>query len=175
MRHLRLVLVVFVLCGASIALGRSVLAQDSTPTLDEQHALVGTWSIDRDIDDPTDVPALALFGTDGTFMEVETDEGQQNVAVGAWQPTGPQSAQLTIWSTSTDGTSIVRANIDIAADGNTFTAPYTVEVVLPDGTSTGEVGPLTAHGSRLTVEPQGTPVAASFEDLFGTPEATPSS
>lgn len=72
---------------------------------------------------------------------------------------------------------VVRADIEVAEDGQTLTATYTGEFIGPDGTSTGEVGPGLAEGTRLAVEPQGTPIG-SFEEVFGeqpvgTPEATP--
>lgn len=64
----------------------------------------------------------------------------------------------------------------MAADGQSFTSPYTNEVVDPSCTSSGEIGPGTAEGTRIEVEGPGTPVV-SFEEVFGgvegTPEATP--
>ena len=115
-----------------------------------------------------------MFNLGGTFMELEFDQGVPTVAVGAWQPTGEQTVQLTIWSRGPDGTAVVRADIEVAGDGQTLTASYTVQFTSPDGTmDTGEVGPFTATGTRLAVEPQGTPVAGSFEEIFGTPEGTP--
>ena len=80
-----------------------------------------------------------------------------------WQPTGPQSADVTIHFQQADAegatsTAIVRAAVEVAGDGQSLTATYTLEFIGPDGTSSGQLGPTTATGTRLAVEPMGTPV-----------------
>jgi hypothetical protein len=67
---------------------------------------------------------------------------------------------------------IIRASIEVAPDGQSLTATYTLEFIDPDGTSSGEIGPGMAEGTKLAVEPMGTPVA-SFEEAFEAPAATP--
>ena len=76
-----------------------------------------------------------------------------------------------------EGGGIIRASIEVAPDGQSFTATYTLEFIDQEtGEGSGEYGPGTATGTRLAVEGPGTPVG-SFEDLFsmfeGTPEASP--
>jgi hypothetical protein len=151
----------------TIALGGGVAAQDATPSTMAGHPLVGSWAIDTDTEDPANPVALGIFSSDGTYLEVEVDGF---IGVGGWEPTGESSANMTFWFVTPDGSGTVRASIDVAPEGGTFTATYTVEFVSPDGTSTGEIGPGTAEGTKLSVEPQGTPVG-SFEEVFGTPEA----
>ena len=76
-----------------------------------------------------------------------------------------------------EGAFRIRASIEVAADGQSFTASYTLELLDPaTGEGMGEYGPGTATGTRLMAEAPGTPVG-SLEDLFsqfeGTPEASP--
>jgi hypothetical protein len=56
----------------------------------------------------------------------------------------------------------------VSADGQSWTADYTAELT-GEGLPTGEFGPGSATGTRINVEPMGTPVApveALFPDLF---------
>jgi hypothetical protein len=138
--------------------------------------------LDTDTADPTNPPTLASFGVDGIYSQVEADG---TVGLGAWQATGPRTADMTFHGLATDetGESIglftVRAAIEVAADGMSLTATYTVEQIPAGGSSTGQYGPGQVTGTRIAVEPMGTPVG-SLGDLFGqfeeggaTPEATP--
>ncbi|MEA2596577.1 MAG: hypothetical protein QOF01_3046, partial [Thermomicrobiales bacterium] len=87
--------------------------------------------------------------------------------VGTWTATGERTASLTIVYHDVDealtlrGTIIIRAAAEVSADGDSFTAPYTADFVAPDGTSGGEIGPATAVGTRIVVEPMGTPEAGA--------------
>jgi hypothetical protein len=74
------------------------------------------------------------------------------------------------------GTFVVRASVEVDETGDAFVAQYTGEFVTPDGTETGEYGPGTATGTRIEVEPMGTP-AGPLETLFegGEVAATPTS
>jgi hypothetical protein len=138
------------------------------------HPLVGSWLADIDAGDPSDPPALITFRADGTYVQSEID------GVGAWAATGEQTAALTLHSLGPgpDGAAVVvtiRATVEVAADGQSFTAAYTLELTRPDGTSTGEYGPGTATGTRVAVEPMGTPVGtlADLFTQFEAPEGAP--
>jgi hypothetical protein len=152
-------------------------AQDTTTP---DHPLVGTWLGDTDTADPDNAPELFIAWGDGAWLEVDA-EG--SLSIGRWESTGAQTANLTIWSLGGDeeggfgGTFVIRAMIEVAADGQTLTASYTGEFIGPDGSTTGEHGPGAASATRLAVEPMGAPVG-SFAELFeqfegATPEASP--
>lgn len=82
------------------------------------------------------------------------------------------SANLTFFSYFADeegnfgGGTIVRAEIEVSADGQSLTATYTLEFIDTDGASTGEYGPGSASGTRIAVEPMGDPLG-TLDDLFG--------
>jgi len=175
-----LVLVMLVLLVSIIALGRSSpsRAQEASPAAMSQSPLVGTWMLDTDTEDPSNPPEIATVYADGSYLEVATD----GAGAGRWESTGDDSANLNIWFLQTDdhgnytGTIIVRAMVHLAADGQSFDADYTLELMQPDGSMSDQYGPAHAHGDRLSVEPMGGPVGP-LSDLFqqfeGTPEATP--
>lgn len=52
----------------------------------------------------------------------------------------------------------VRASVTTDADGNSFTAPYTIEFIGPNGKSTGQLSPVTATATRIMAEAPGTPM-----------------
>ena len=101
--------------------------------------------------------------------------------IGAWQPTGENTADLTIVNIfpveeGVVGTAIARISIEVSEDGNSLSAQYTVELQ-GFGELPGEYGPVTASGTRVEVEAMGTPVGP-VDELFGQfeeeePEATP--
>ena len=61
---------------------------------------------------------------------------------------------------------MIRGTVEVAEDGLSFTAPYTLEVVAPDGTRSGEHGVTTARGIRITIEDMGEPVG-TLDELAG--------
>ena len=176
----RLSVVIAILAVALIGIG-TVVTSSRTSAQDaaDQHPLVGAWQLDSDTEDPQNPPELAIASADGSWVGVEVDGA---VSLGRWESTGPQTANLTVWDLGFNeevgfiGSFILRATIEVAADGQSFTASYTGEFIQPDGATMGEYGPGTATASRLSVEPMGTPVG-SFEELFaqfeGSPEASP--
>jgi hypothetical protein len=152
-------------------------AQEATPTTMSGHPLVGVWLLDTNADDPANGPEVTIFTADGAYISVDA-EGFPNH--GVWEATGERTAGLTIVSPGMEeeafaGTFVIRASVEVDETGDSFTAQYTGEFVTPDGTETGEYGPGTAIGTRLTVEEMGTP-AGPFETLFeGEAAATPTS
>jgi hypothetical protein len=168
-------LVCVVVLGVALPGSHPAAAQDGTPTAMAGHPLVGAWVLDNDVDDPVNPPELIVFAADGSYIGAAVDGTN---TIGAWEATGTHSAAVTLvfFVPGEDGASgatvTVRGTVDVAADGQSFTAPYTLEVTDPEGARSGEFGPSTATGTRITVEPMGTPVApisALFAPLAGTP------
>jgi hypothetical protein len=173
-----LVLITLVSLIAIGALGRTASSSaydEATPGAMAKHPFVGTWQLDTDIDDPENAPELVIVSTDGSYLEFDAEGG---IGAGTWESTGDRTANLTIWLLNSDeeggfgGIAIVRAEGEVAEDGQSWTATYTLEFVAPDGTTTGEYGPAAAAAMRLSVEPMGSPVG-SLTDLFGQFEGTP--
>jgi hypothetical protein len=174
-----LALVVLMSLLAIAAAGRSspTRAQDASPPAMMAHPLVGSWSLDTDTSDPSNPPDLGVFAADGSYIEMTLD----GAAAGHWESTGADTADVNIWFLQSDngqylGTLHVRAAVTVAADGASFDADYTLELMQPDGTMSGQYGPAHAHGTRLTAEPMGSPTG-SISDFFakfgGTPVASP--
>src|SRR3954447_24158905 len=111
--------------GAGIA--RSVMAQDTDTA---GHPIVGTWIADTDQESDTNAFDMFTFNGDGTYIEADANG---DVSLGAWEATGPTTANLSIMAFQGDddgnnnGGYMVRASIEVAVDGQTFTATYTLE------------------------------------------------
>ena len=156
----------------------TVTAQDAASTDYAGHPFVGSWMLDTDTSDPGNTPSLVVVSADGSYIEFDSD----GPGVGAWEPTGDTTATLTIHFIDSDGGGggVIRASVEVAADGQSLTASYTLEIFDPaTGEGSGEIGPGIAEGTRMVVEAPGTP-EMSFEDFYaqfgGTPEAaTPAS
>lgn len=138
----------------------------------DQHSAVGSWSVESDLPDAEYTPRLVILSADGSALFIS---GHQTTGIGAWQPMGDTSAMLT-FAITTDGPAyiLIRAQIDLATDGKSFTGIFTMEAVFdPAGGGTrGEIGPGAMDGTRISAEAPGTP-AASFEEMFPQPEGTP--
>jgi len=156
---------VVLLALAAAGLRAGVGAQDVAV---QGHPLVGTWLADTDPENPDNAVDVFRFGADGGYAELDANG---DASIGAWEATGETTATLTVVQGQADdegtnfGTFTLRASIEVGADGDSFTAEYTFELVRPDGTSGGEAGPGTATGERLVVEGPGTP-AMTFEEFF---------
>ena len=172
-RALVMFLSVVVLLGSLLVGGGTLVAAQDTDF--SGHPLVGTWMLDTEPENPDAFPSQVIFSAEGGYVDVDA-EGV--VVIGGWEPTGDTTANLTITSSDPDvGVATIRASIEVAPDGQSFTATYTFEILDPaTGEWSGEIGPGTAEGTRMVVEGPGTP-SMSFEDFFatfeGTPEATP--
>lgn len=154
--------------------GSLVSAQDASGFAD--HPLVGTWQMIIDSGDgaDTDCPNEAVFTSDGAYIDVSCD---YSVTVGAWEPTGDNTAILTIYQLDDEGLFLIRAAITVADDGASFTAEWTFEMVDPaTGEGTGEYGPGTVSATLRVAEGPGEPIGSMME-LWGgeeeTAEATP--
>jgi hypothetical protein len=139
---------------------------------DNLHPAVGTWSVESDLGDAEYTPRLMILAADGSALFVS---GRQTMGMGVWQPVGDTSAMLT-FAVTTDGPAyiLIRTTIALAADGTSFTGTFTLEAVFDPagGGTSGELGPGSLAGTRISAEAPGTP-AASFEEMFPQPESTP--
>lgn len=167
MRRIGVLLLAAVIMSGTliVAGGTFTTAQDATPAALTEHPLVGTWTLA--IEGEEYPSTLDVFSADGTYVEASSIDG---FGAGAWEATGENTANLTFRVIHVDGTAVIRATLEVAPDGQSLTATYTVETIAPDGTSSGELGPGTAEGTKVTVEPPGTPVGpldGTFEDIFG--------
>lgn len=167
------------MAGASIGtvLGLSGLrlaAAQETST--DGHALVGTWFLTESSDNPTDADDVFILHADGTYIEVNASG---SVRLGAWEATSPMTANLTIVANNRgeDGADtggiILRLAITLNPDGNTYTAEGNIEIRSPDGTFSGQAGPVGGTATRFAVEAPGTPVMTPEELFGGMAEATP--
>lgn len=163
--------------GLGLALrARAAVAQEATPSATASHALVGTWFLTESSANPTNARDLFTLHGDGTYIEANADG---SVRLGAWEPTGPTTANLIIVADARGedgadtGGQILRLAITLNPDGQTYTAEGTIEIRSPDGTLSGQVGPIRGAASRLAVEGPGTPVMTPEEFFGGAPGATP--
>lgn len=162
----RILIVLSLVSLVSAGPGAFVAAQDATPADDGVHPIVGSWSLSAE--SAEEPPSLATFHQDGTAIEIIPGGG---TGIGAWMATGPSSAAVTlryheVGPEGFAGVFILRASIEVAADGSTFMATITGEFVLPDGTASGQYGPAAVSAERVVAEAPGEPVGP-LDALFG--------
>lgn len=148
---------------ATLALAAGVMAapvaaQDGSMA---EHPFVGAWIIDPTPQDPSDPPDLFTVAAGGTVTSASSD----GIGSGAWSASGDHSADVTFVVPSVDpeagfmGLLTVRASVDVADDGASFSGTYTLEfpaaVSEAFGMPAGEVGPGEVTGQRVSVEPMG--------------------
>jgi hypothetical protein len=172
---IRVAVFAFVVLSGGILPLRSVDAQEATPAAGSNHPLVGAWVLDRDETHPTNPQQLIVITADGLYFGAEYGGG---TTAGVWEATGPRTAAITLRVTPSEqsvpflGLAVIRGTVEVAEDGLSFTAPYTLEVIAPDGTSSGEHGVTTARGVRITIEDMGEPVG-TLDELESATGATP--
>jgi hypothetical protein len=155
-----------VLLSVSVIASGAFAASEGTP----EHPVIGTWAA---------VPpasGFVLFGADGSVVGMDPNGG---TVFGNWQSTGDRTADFTVRGLATPGQPssgilTARASIEVAEDGTTATVTATVESSTPDGGTTGQLGPISAELTRLTVEPMGSPVAP-LPSAMAMPSPVPSS
>jgi hypothetical protein len=149
-------------------------AQEASPSAMAGHPIVGTWIITRDITNTTQVPVVVVFTADGGFI----DPGQR--VAGVWEPTGPQSAAMTIIPFIEEGNGgygVVRATMEVDEGGDTMTGFSAITIVAPDGTVVASPEGSNGRATRLQVEPmenQGMGLTG-FPTWTPAPPATPTS
>lgn len=181
MRRLSVFIAALALLGAGLwAVASGALAQDDTAG----HPLVGSWLVDSELENPDNPNETALVHGDGTLVDINPGgDGGLEVNGGVWRSTGDRTAELTFVNTFPIGdnvfaTATIRATIEVSEDGNSFDGQYTVEITGMPVAPEGEYGPEAVTGTRIQVEPMGTPVGPAsdlFGEFEGTPEATPTS
>ena len=157
--------------------------QATTPPTEESAEgppIVGSWVLKVD-GFPEAFTELVAVQADGTLIDTNA---AGSIGIGSWEATGPNSFNLTFNSLSLIGSTdrvegslamgTIRASGEVSEDGQSFTAEFTLELT-GEGTPPGEFGPGSVTGTRINVEPMGTPVApveALFPDLFPPDEGT---
>lgn len=141
-------------------LAPATLAQSASPMPTAASPAVGAWVLTI-ADNPTSPPQEIILHADGTYLQYD---GAGGVSIGAWAATGPNTGAITLVqygldSTGKVGHSTIRATFEVAPDGNSLTAAYTLEYFGADGSDSGQMGPGSATGTRVLVEPMGSPVA----------------
>ena len=158
MHHIRsIVAVLTTLALAVAAISPIVVAQEDAA----MHPLVGAWILDPTPDDPSDAVNLVTFNAEGTLVSA----GFEGTAMGSWEPTGERTADVTFRGLTVDpqagfiGLVTIRASGEVAADGQTFTATYTVEppaaMMEMLGVPEGQLGPGEVTAQRIDVERMG--------------------
>jgi hypothetical protein len=143
-----------------VLLAPGALAFDRERSRSEAHLLVGAWVVDTNTADALDPPGLLTIGGDGTLRLTDCCNAP---AAGAWVPSSTRTADATLLAPWFDddgfvGFNTIRADVVIAADGEALTATYTMDIPDRAGGSSGQLGPVTASGTRLQVEALGEPV-----------------
>ncbi len=139
---------------ALVALSPGAIAQEDGA----EHPLVGAWVLDTTPDDPSDAVDLFVVNPGGTVLSLSG----QGPAAGSWEPTGDRTADVTFRGLTFTpdggfgGLVTIRASGEVAEDGQTFTATYTIEppaamaqmVGLPEG----QLGPSEVFAQRISVD-----------------------
>ena len=138
------------------------------------HPLSGSWI--AHLAEEGSAPLLELLSFDEAG--VVRAAGPTGVSVGAWAPTGERTANATLVfpidiGDGARGLGTIRGGLEVAEDGQSFTATYTIEFrpgpALEDGPTfpVGQLGPVTVNAERIVVEPMGEPVGPppSIEQL----------
>lgn len=123
------------------------------------HPIVGSWVAENS----ENTYWLISFSADGTVRGAS----QNGPSMGAWIAAGDRTADTTLrvameLEAGTAGLGTIRGSVEVSADGQSFTATYTLE--LPEGADSGgqvpqgELGPVAITGVRIAVEPMGDPV-----------------
>ena len=113
-------------------------------------------------------PGDVVFSADGTLVSLDSED----VSLGVWEPTGPSTVALMfsglipVEELGIAGARItIRATLEVAPDGQSFSGDYTAELSGSEAMPTGEYGPDSVTGTRVVVEPMGTPVGP-IEELL---------
>jgi hypothetical protein len=149
-----------VVTGA-LAVRGSTSAQEATPSAMAGHPLVGTWIVDRNPADPTEMPTTNVLTADGGLIDPSVG------AAGVWVATGERTADFTLIAIFEEGMAVtgqptagggsyfvVRGSLEVDATGDTATATVSQTHVTPDGTVLDQLAEGTSTYLRLKVEPQ---------------------
>ena len=118
--------------------------------------LVGSWEAVSTLETGEEAPGLFTFNIDRTWMSTGDNASFGN-GHGAWKRTGVKTFAATnkAFVYGEDGSlSLVVSNetvLEVSSDGNSFTAAFTTEVSLPDGTPVDSFTG-TSVGTRIQVD-----------------------
>lgn len=169
------------LLAASRITSSAAIAQDATPAVQGQ-SVVGSWRVTVNDESGLTHPALITFAADGAatvseppllpappgapFQQIQFSGGN-----GVWASIDDDTAAITFDLLAADengtplGVFTVRGNLTLIADREQFDGLYDVVLTDPTGNVT-PAGRGAFTGSRIGIEPMGTPTAT-------TPQATP--
>ncbi|MDQ3657244.1 MAG: hypothetical protein M3457_19495 [Chloroflexota bacterium] len=168
-RRTIILLLAVTMLGTLAGGGRFAAAQDAGFA---NHPAVGSWTVESEPGDAEYSPRLAILSADGGAFFVS---GYRYTAAGRWEPMGESTAAVT-FTMVTDGPAqiVIRASLELAPDGQSFTGTFTNEFAFDPagGGTSGEIGPGTLTGTRMVAEAPGTPTQ-TFEEFFALPGATP--
>jgi hypothetical protein len=153
-----------VLAGLS---GDRVSAQDAASGERTAHPLVGTWMVDTNVDDDTDLPEIGIFTSDGSVFGL----GATRWVSGAWDVADDHTGDVTmagVFDANGGGYVVVRGPHQVDDTGDVWTCDCTFTVVAPDGTVIAS-GSAPARATRLPVES----VEAAGQPLAGFPTWSP--
>lgn len=160
-------------------------AQDSSTSEHPlEHPFVGAWVIHPFPNDPSSED-LVIINPGGTVLDYDSQSG---TGVGAWTSTGDRTADLSFDQlvTAPDGSlvglTVVRASVEVAKEGQSFTGTWTLEfppaAAEMSGVPAGELGPGDVTGERIAVESPGPtvgPMPGASNEAPPSPEASPAS
>ena len=141
------------IAAALLSVAQAAIAQSPGSDEVDRHPIVGAWLVSDPLDAEA-IPSTTVAHGDGTVVFF----GADGPFSGVWESTSEDSVLITLVSTLADGVVTLRADVTVAADGESFTATYTVEPGCLCGETLGELGPGSVAGSRIHVEPPGEPV-----------------
>lgn len=139
-----------VITGA-LAVGRTTEAQETSFDAMTGHPLVGTWIVDRNPADPSEMPTTNVITADGGLIDPSVG------AAGVWTVTGPDTADFTliaIFAETGGSYFVVRGSLAVDAAGDSATATISQTHVAPDGTVLDQMAQGSSNYLRLRVEPQ---------------------
>lgn len=144
-------------------------AQDAAEMSDfSGHPAIGAWTFGLG-------DVQFVLTSDGLIINCEPpgEPGQSlgRVSAGVWEPRGDRTAEYAFLlyepSMGYGGYVVIRANVEVSADGQKLTGKWAEQYAKPDGTKSGWSPESPVDATRITV--------ALLTGADGTPEATPAS
>lgn len=112
-----------------------LVANDQTPNPASHPTIVGLWNVTFTSGGETVDVAFDAWHSDGTeILNDFTNPIEGNVCLGVWTQTGPRTYKLKHPSWSFDntgtllGTVIIRENVTVSPDGNSFRGTYAYDI-----------------------------------------------
>lgn len=114
---------------------------------------VGSWIVTVTVGNEQPFVTISAFSSDNTMTVMENDG---RLGLGVWQKLSGRRYAFTFWehSTTPDGAILtikLNSTIELSADKEQYTGPFTLQVFTPDGIQVGS-GVGNATGVRMHVE-----------------------